>query len=106
MSPPLIHIDGRTVARRLRLAADVIVVGSGPAGAVVAARLAAKGVRVLVLEEGHHHRPESFVQSGVQAMSTLYRDLGTSIAMGDNPMPYLQGRAVGGTSVVNGAICW
>ncbi|MDP2313704.1 MAG: GMC family oxidoreductase [Pseudomonadota bacterium] len=84
----------------------MIVVGSGPAGATVAARLAAEAVRVLVLEEGHSHPPETFVESGVQAMSALYRDLGTSIALGDNPMPYLQGRAVGGTSVINGAICW
>lgn len=103
---PLVHIDGRTVRQTLRLAADVIIVGSGPAGATVAARLAAAGVRVLVLEEGHNHPPDTFVESGIRAMSTLYRDLGTSIALGDNPMPYLQGRAVGGTSVVNGAICW
>lgn len=106
MTAPLVHIDGREVKRPLRLAADVIVVGSGPAGATVAARLAAGGLRVLVLEEGHAHPPESFVQSGVRSMSALYRDMGTSIALGDNPMPYLQGRAVGGTSVINGAICW
>lgn len=103
---PLVHIDGRTVHATLRLAADVVIVGSGPAGATVAARLAVSGMRVLVLEEGHDHPPETFVESGVRAMSALYRDLGTSIALGDNPMPYLQGRAVGGTSVINGAICW
>ncbi len=106
MTPPLVHIDGRTVRQALRLAAEVVVVGSGPAGATVARRLAARGVRVLVLEEGHNHTPDTFVESGVRAMSDLYRDLGTSIALGDNPMPYLQGRAVGGTSVINGAICW
>ena len=55
MTAPLVHIDGREVKRPLRLAADVIVVGSGPAGATVAARLAAGGLRVLVLEEGHAH---------------------------------------------------
>lgn len=97
-------LDGRLVTRRLRLAADVVVVGSGPAGATVAAALAARGVRVLVLEEGHP--VETVEASAVRAMAALYRDLGTSMALGDNPMPYLQGRAVGGTSVVNGAICW
>lgn len=102
----LVAIDGRRVDKRLLLSCDVIVVGSGPAGATVAARLAADGVDVLVLEEGHEARPESFEASALRAMASLYRDMGTSIAFGNNPMPYLQGRAVGGTSVINGAICW
>lgn len=102
----LVHIDGREVGKKLLLACEVVVVGSGPAGATVARRLAQMGVSVLVLEEGHHVEPASFSVSGVRAMASLYRDMGTSIAFGNNPMPYLQGRAVGGTSVVNGAISW
>lgn len=102
----LVHIDGREVGTTLRLACDVVVVGSGPAGATVARRLASAGVSVVVLEEGHHVRPEQFPASGLRAMASLYRDMGTSIAFGNNPMPYLQGRAVGGTSVINGAISW
>jgi len=39
-------------------------------------------------------------------MAAAYRDLGTSVTLDRDPLPYLQGRAVGGTSVVNGAICW
>ncbi|MCA9492759.1 MAG: GMC family oxidoreductase [Myxococcales bacterium] len=102
----MIALDGRQVGSTHEERADVVVVGSGPAGATVAWRLAARGVRVVVVEEGHASRPEDRVGSGVRAMATLYRDLGTSIALGDNPMPYLQGRVVGGTSVINGAICW
>jgi choline dehydrogenase-like flavoprotein len=102
----LVHIDGREVTRTLRMATDVVVVGSGPAGAAVARRLAARGARVVVLEEGHHVTPSQFEASGLRAMASLYRDMGTSIAFGTNPMPYLQGRSVGGTSVVNGAISW
>lgn len=106
MSARLCELDGREVRRTLEAEADVVVVGSGPAGATVARALAQRGVSVIVLEEGHEARPEDFVASGVRAMASLYRDMGTSIAFGNVSMPYLQGRVVGGTSVVNGAISW
>ncbi len=102
----LCAVDGRDVRRPLHDEADVVIVGSGPAGAAVARHLAPLGVGVAVVEEGHEARPADFTASGLRAMASLYRDMGTSIAFGNAPMPYLQGRAVGGTSVVNGAICW
>lgn len=100
----LVHTDGREVKSRLTAEADVVIVGSGPAGASVALRCAQAGLDVLVLEEGHEAR--AFQPSGFQAMAKLYRDLGTSVAFGPAVIPFLQGRAVGGTSVVNGAISW
>ena len=103
---PLVHLDGRELTRPLSFEADVVIVGSGPAGATVARALAARGIDVLVLEEGFEVRPESFVASGLASMARLYREMGTSMALGNNPMPFLQGVAVGGTSVVNGAISW
>ena len=102
----LVHLDGRDITATLRMATDVVIVGSGPAGASVARRLAASGVRVTILEEGHAVEPPQFEASAVRAMASLYRDMGTSIAFGRAPLPYLQGRAVGGTSVINGAISW
>ena len=42
---------------------DFIVVGSGFGGSVAALRLAEKGYRVLVVEEGKRWRPEQFPQS-------------------------------------------
>lgn len=102
----LVALDGRALARTTRLACDVVVVGSGPGGATVARRLALAGVDVIVVEEGLHVTPAEFPASGVRAMAALYREMGTSIALGAAPMPYLQGMAVGGTSVINGAISW
>ncbi len=104
MTSPLVAIDGRHVRRKFEIDTDVIVVGSGPSGATVARHLARRGVRVVVVEEGHN--ATDFVASGMRAMATLYRDMGTSLAFGNVSMPYLQGCAVGGTSVVNGAISW
>ncbi|MFO0750446.1 MAG: GMC family oxidoreductase [Myxococcota bacterium] len=102
----MIAIDGGDVRRALRLACDVVVVGSGPAGATVARRLAQRGLDVLVLEEGAYIAPRDYPASGVRALALLYREMGTSVALGPSPIPYLQGMAVGGTSVVNGAISW
>ncbi len=100
------HTDGRGVHARLDVTADVVIVGSGPAGAAAARACALAGADVVVLEEGHEASPRDFSPSGLQAMTRLYRDMGTSVAFGPAVIPFLQGRAVGGTSVVNGAICW
>ncbi len=102
----LIAVDGRAVGRGHRAEADVVVVGSGPAGATVARRLAARGVQVIVVEEGHEVQPADYAASAARAMATLYRDMGMSLMLGSAAMPYLQGRVVGGTSVINGAISW
>lgn len=102
----LCEVSGQDVRAAFEDEADVVIVGSGPAGATVARSLSALGIAVLVLEEGPEVSPADFPASGLQAMRRLYRDMGTSIAFGNAPMPYLQGRVVGGTSVVNGAISW
>lgn len=99
-------IDGRAVRSPYRDAADVIVVGSGPGGAMAALELARAGFSVLVVEEGRAHPPASFAADSYSAMRDLYRDLGASVALGPVPVPYVQGKALGGTSVINGAISW
>ncbi len=44
--------------------ADVLIVGAGPAGGVLAARLVAAGLRVVCLEQGDWHDPADFPGAG------------------------------------------
>ena len=84
----------------LLLKPDVCIVGSGPGGAMVAARLAAAGAKVVVLEEGGYHQKDDFDMQESTAYPMLYQDRGNR-ATADLSISVLQGRAVGGGTVVN-----
>lgn len=100
------HVDGRSVASGVELRADVVVVGSGPAGSMVAREAANAGASVIVVEEGPWVQPAEFALSAFSSMSGYYRGMGATVVYGGAPMPYVQGRMVGGSSPINGAICW
>jgi choline dehydrogenase-like flavoprotein len=97
---------------------DVIVVGAGSAGAVVAGRLAANpGLSVLVLEAGPAWSYDQF-PPGLRHPTNMYKwDISTRGAVPDGykwdtqpairhhdraPYPYLRGKGLGGSSAVNG----
>ncbi len=84
----------------LVLKPDVCVVGSGPGGAMVASRLARAGAKVVVLEEGGYHLKDEFDMQEGTAYPRLYQDRGNR-ATADLSISVLQGRAVGGGTVVN-----
>jgi choline dehydrogenase-like flavoprotein len=88
------------------LAADAVVVGSGAGGAVAACLLAETGLDVLMLEEGGLHRTESFSTSVLDMMRALYRDFGSSMILGTPGIVFAEGRCVGGSTVINGGMCW
>jgi len=83
-----------------RLEGDVMVVGSGPGGSLAAARLAAAGARVIVLEEGGHFTSADFDLHEGSAYPRLFQDNG-SRATDDLGIMILQGRCVGGGTTVN-----
>ncbi len=87
-------------------AADFVVVGSGAGGATAALMLAEAGRDVVVLEEGPEVRDQDRGQGTPESLMRLFRDRGTQVAMGRSVIPVLQGRCLGGTTVVNGAIVW
>jgi choline dehydrogenase-like flavoprotein len=84
---------------------DVVVVGSGAGGAVAAAILAEAGLDVIVVEAGPYMNRATYPEDPVDALSTLYRDGGLTIAQGRPAVPVPVGRAVGGTTVVNSGTC-
>jgi choline dehydrogenase-like flavoprotein len=88
----------------LTLTADVVVVGSGSGGGVVAGTLARAGKDVVVLEAGGYYNEADFNQLELWAYERLYRAGG--IAQTANGSIALQtGSNLGGGSTVNWTNC-
>ncbi|HEX4337552.1 MAG TPA: GMC family oxidoreductase [Polyangiaceae bacterium] len=86
--------------------ADVVVVGTGAGGAVVGAELAEAGRSVIFVEEGSHHETSSFGPYLTESVPRLYRDAGSTVILGNPMIPYVEGRAVGGSTVINGGMAY
>ena len=84
--------------------ADVVVIGSGPCGSVVAHSLAAAGKSVVLLEEGPPFTPKDFEFEGSLSMARTMREGGLRRTAG-TILPTMQAIALGGGSLVNSAIC-
>ncbi|RLB65526.1 MAG: GMC family oxidoreductase [Deltaproteobacteria bacterium] len=89
----------------LRLDCEVLVVGSGPGGAIVAKELAEAGRDVVLLEEGPPLGKADFVQEAGESMQRTLREGGTRAARGNPITPTMQAIALGGGSLINSAIC-
>ena len=87
------------------LSADVVVVGSGAAGSVIAYRLAEAGKRVLLVERGLHLHPTEFTDNEIEQISSLYADGALQLSR-DFSFQVLQGMCVGGSTVINNAVCF
>jgi len=98
--------EGREFDRNLKLSADVVVVGSGAGGPVMAKELQERGRSVILLEEGGHYRTTDFKNDPVWAFRHLYRDGGATIGLGNPPVPFPLGRCLGGTTTVNSGTCF
>lgn len=94
------------IDRDVRTEADVCIIGTGAGGGAVARELAQLGKNVVVLEEGPYVRPEQFSQDSWTAIKMLYRDRGMRAMMGKSFIPTMQGRAIGGTTILNSGICF
>jgi choline dehydrogenase-like flavoprotein len=87
------------------LEADYVVVGSGAGGATAALTLARGGASVAMVEAGPWRDPQDYPHSGYGALRDMADAWGTNFTRGRAFWPVLQSSLVGGTTVINSAIC-
>lgn len=91
---------GAELQGTFRFRADAVVIGSGAGGAMVAARLAAAGREVLILEAGSWFEPHERTEVEADMMPRLFAD-GGARATEDLSFSIVQGATVGGGTSVN-----
>ncbi|MBU2712788.1 GMC family oxidoreductase [Zooshikella harenae] len=84
---------------------DVIIVGTGAGGGFTADILSKAGLSVALVESGPLQSSNDFNMNEQQAYQSLYQE-GGSRTTEDGAISVLQGRAVGGTTVVNWTSCF
>lgn len=84
-------------------AAEVVVVGSGAGGGLIAAELGRRGHDVVLLEAGGYHLAEDRVRFELAAQHQLWWPHRSTVPRTDDdePVALLAGRCVGGTTVIN-----
>ncbi len=80
---------------------EILVIGSGPGGAVTATLCAEAGRSVMMIEEGPDLPVSSAAPFSREERLQKYRGAGIGIAMGAAKIAYVEGRCVGGGSEVN-----
>ena len=86
---------------RVRNAYDVVVVGSGAGGGVIAGELAQRGRGVLLVECGPHLRAHDFTRFEAKAAHDLFWPLRFAPLPSGELVTFLAGRCVGGTTTIN-----
>jgi len=99
----IIDVD-RWAARPLELSAEVVIVGSGAGGGVIASRLAEAGHDVLVIEAGPYAPERDMPTDELSAFDRLYLDHGMT-SSADLAVAILAGAALGGGTLVNWTTC-
>jgi choline dehydrogenase-like flavoprotein len=82
------------------LECDVVIVGTGAGGGITAELLTQAGLNVVLIEEGPLRTSSDFNQKESEAYADLYQD-GAGRKTLDGAIALLQGRCVGGTTVIN-----
>ncbi len=92
--------DGSLLTSDVDVDADVAIVGTGAGGGTAAEILARSGLRVVLLEEGPLRTSSDFRMREAEAYPDLYQEAAAR-KTDDKGINIMQGRCVGGTTVVN-----
>jgi len=98
-------VQGPDIDAAVEETCDVLVIGSGAGGAVLAAGLVEQGHDVVLLEAGGYHTRRDFDLDEGKAYPMLYQDRGGRSTK-DRAISVLQGRSVGGSTTVNWTTCY
>jgi len=90
----------KEITRSTAFDADVVVIGSGAGGGVVAAELAAAGQHVIVLEKGNYYNETDFDGAEYKAMRDLHEKRGI-LTTADVGIVVLAGSSLGGGTTIN-----
>ena len=94
------HVDAGAQPGDLQLEGDVVVIGTGAGGGTAAYCLARAGLDVILLEEGPLRTARDFKLQERSAYPELYQEAAAR-KTADKAIAILQGRAVGGSTLVN-----
>ncbi len=83
---------------------DIVVIGSGPGGAITACLLAEAGREVLLVEDGPFLTLDSCPAFSRTEMVQKYRNGGITVTMGKAKVAYVEGQCVGGGSEINSGL--
>jgi choline dehydrogenase-like flavoprotein len=83
---------------------DVVIAGTGPAGALLADRLSAAGKSVLLLEGGNYISEQTITTDELNSIGRLYKMSGLQSSIAPSSITVLQGACVGGGGVINNGI--
>lgn len=97
-------IRGRDHQGDLVRGCDVVVVGTGAGGSMVARECARAGLDVVALEMGAHSQTKDFTTVEETMLELLFQERGAR-ATSDLEIRVLQGRGVGGSTVHNTCLC-
>ncbi|MGI0012580.1 MAG: GMC family oxidoreductase N-terminal domain-containing protein [Nitrososphaera sp.] len=84
---------------------DVCVIGSGAAGAILGTKLAKAGKSVVVLERGGYYDGESMNQREADMIPLLWKNAGANFTA-NLRIAIAQGSCLGGSTVINDAVCF
>jgi hypothetical protein len=76
LTPEPMHLKPLLFDKDTKVSCDVVVVGSGAGGSIIAEDLSARGLDVVVVEQGPYETSETFKQNEMRMMQKLFQQSG------------------------------